>query len=134
MELVYRDLMVAEQAMPQVSLRKVSLRRIAMNHSARRRPLLAATWIAHLGLAANAALPAQAGTPGSDADLDTRARAIHEHVLTLDSHVDVIAPGIPSECGPGQPTCSSGVLSVSAGFWSRAMASRWVVATKSQWA
>jgi membrane dipeptidase len=35
-----------------------------------------------------------------EADLDTRAQAIHKHVLTLDSHVDVIVPGAPSEYGP----------------------------------
>jgi membrane dipeptidase len=35
-----------------------------------------------------------------EADLDARAQAIHKHVLTLDSHVDVIVPGAPSEYGP----------------------------------
>jgi len=59
--------------------------------------------ISQLGLAANQALPAQAVTSGGEADLDTRARAIHKQVLTLDSHVDVIVPGTQSEYGPGQP-------------------------------
>jgi membrane dipeptidase len=72
-----------------------------MNRSPPRRRLLTAALIGHLGLAAHQALPAQAGTL-SDADLDTRARAVHKQVLTLDSHVDVIVPGVPSEYGPGQ--------------------------------
>jgi membrane dipeptidase len=36
----------------------------------------------------------------SEADFDARAQAIHKRLLTLDSHVDVIVPGAPSEYGP----------------------------------
>jgi hypothetical protein len=32
-----------------------------------------------------------------DADLHARADAIHKLVLTLDSHIDVVAPGAPAE-------------------------------------
>ncbi len=72
-------------------------------HRSRPRPLLLATaLIGQLALTAIQALPAQAAAPGSDADLDARARAIHQHVLTLDSHVDVLIPGAASEYGPGQ--------------------------------
>jgi membrane dipeptidase len=55
-----------------------------------------------LALALGHPAAAHAAAPGSDADLDARARAIHGRVLTLDSHVDVIVPGAPSEYGPGQ--------------------------------
>jgi membrane dipeptidase len=78
-----------------------------MNLSAARRLLLAASLIGHLGLAAGQAMPAQAVTPGNDGDLDTRARIIHERALTLDSHVDVLVPGAPSEYGPGHPDQAS---------------------------
>jgi hypothetical protein len=38
-----------------------------------------------------------------DADLDARAHAIHERVLTLDSHVDVLLPTSPAQAhGSGQ--------------------------------
>ena len=43
------------------------------------------------------ALPAMAvlaNTP-SDKEVDERARAIHQRVLTLDSHVDVLLPSTP---------------------------------------
>jgi membrane dipeptidase len=75
-----------------------------MNRSPLRRILLAAAAvpICALTLAASQASLAQAAAAGGEADLDARARAIHEHVLTLDSHVDVIVPGAPSEYGPGQ--------------------------------
>jgi len=53
------------------------------------------------------AVSAQAVTPGSDASLDTRASAIHKHILTLDSHVDVIVPGAQSESGPGRTNQAS---------------------------
>jgi membrane dipeptidase len=36
----------------------------------------------------------------AETDPDARARAIHAHVLTLDSHVDVLVPGEPGEYGP----------------------------------
>jgi membrane dipeptidase len=40
---------------------------------------------------------------GDDTDLDARAHAIHEHVLTLDSHVDVLLPTGPAQGhGSGQ--------------------------------
>jgi membrane dipeptidase len=45
---------------------------------------------------------ARDAAPAGEADLDARALAIHKRVLTLDSHVDVIVPGAPSEYGPGQ--------------------------------
>jgi membrane dipeptidase len=64
--------------------------------------LLAAALICNLALAANHALSAQAAELRPDAAVDARARAIHEHVLALDSHVDVMVPGVPSEYGPGQ--------------------------------
>jgi membrane dipeptidase len=78
-----------------------------MNHSAPRRRVLSAMLIGHLGLIASQVLPAQAATPSNDADLDTRARVIHKRVLTLDSHVDVLVPGAPSEYGLGQPDQAS---------------------------
>jgi membrane dipeptidase len=59
----------------------------------------AVSLICNLSIAATQASPVQAA---GDADLEARARAIHEHVLTLDSHVDVVVPGAPSEYGPGQ--------------------------------
>jgi membrane dipeptidase len=62
----------------------------------------AASLICNLSLAQNQTSPAQVATPNSDAELDARARAIHEHVLTLDSHVDVLVPGSASEYGPGE--------------------------------
>jgi membrane dipeptidase len=49
-------------------------------------------------LAASAAPSSGASTEA--AQLDSRASAIHEHILTLDSHVDVLVPGAPSEYGP----------------------------------
>jgi membrane dipeptidase len=48
----------------------------------------------NLGVAAN--------DPAADPALDARAHAIHQRVLTLDSHVDVLVPGAASEYGPGQ--------------------------------
>src|SRR5580704_18104315 len=35
-----------------------------------------------------------------DADAHARADAIHKLVLALDSHIDLVAPGAPSEYGP----------------------------------
>src|SRR5882757_5896335 len=64
--------------------------------------LLAATLICNLAFPPNRALTAQAAEVGPAAAVDARARAIHEHVLALDSHVDVLVPGVPSEYGPGQ--------------------------------
>ena len=65
----------------------------------------------HILLALLAVLTAVAAQPSTaeDAQLDARARVIHERVLTLDSHVDVIVPGAVSEYGPGTP---EGVLQV----------------------
>src|SRR4051812_44692205 len=37
-------------------------------------------------------IPAVAQTPS---DLDARARAIHQHILAIDSHSDVLLPGSP---------------------------------------
>ena len=37
-----------------------------------------------------------------DSKLQARALAIHGRVLTLDSHVDVLVPGAPSDYGPGE--------------------------------
>jgi membrane dipeptidase len=72
-----------------------------MNRSLPRRLLLGTTvsLICNLALAAP---PQASGAPGTDTDLDTRARIVHGHVLTLDSHVDVLVPGAASEYGPGQ--------------------------------
>lgn len=42
------------------------------------------------------------GVGAAEAPIATPANAIHAHVLTLDSHVDVIVPGAVSEYGPGQ--------------------------------
>ncbi len=58
----------------------------------------------HILLALLAVLTAVAAQPSTaeDAQLDARARVIHERVLTLDSHVDVIVPGAVSEYGPGE--------------------------------
>jgi membrane dipeptidase len=74
-----------------------------MNRSRPRRLLLGTTvsLICNLVLAAQPPPPA-AGAPGTDADLDARARIVHGRVLTLDSHVDVLVPGAASEYGPGQ--------------------------------
>jgi membrane dipeptidase len=55
--------------------------------------------ICNLAFAQN---PAPSAPPSGDPGLEARARAIHERVLTLDSHVDVLVPGAPSEYGPGQ--------------------------------
>jgi membrane dipeptidase len=74
-----------------------------MNRFPLLRRLLAGALIGHLGLAASQALAAQAAAADSDAALDARTRAIHKHILVLDSHVDVIVPGAVSEYGPGQP-------------------------------
>jgi membrane dipeptidase len=73
-----------------------------MNHSRLRRLVLSAIVIGQLGMAASAMLRAQPVTPAAEAELNARADAIHKRVLTLDSHVDVIVPGAPSEYGPGQ--------------------------------
>jgi membrane dipeptidase len=54
---------------------------------------LVAVWIAMFAAAAEAP---------SGADLEARVNAVHAHVLALDSHVDVIVPGEPSEYGPEQ--------------------------------
>jgi membrane dipeptidase len=61
-----------------------------------RRPPLALALSCHLFLTISQASVAR----DQDADLDARARAIHSRVLTLDSHVDVVVPGAPSEYGP----------------------------------
>jgi membrane dipeptidase len=67
-----------------------------MNLSASRASLFAAML---LGVSASHAL-AQDTIPSSDADLDARASTIHKHILTLDSHVDVLVPGTQAESGP----------------------------------
>lgn len=76
---------------------------IAMSGSAARPFWLAAgaVMICALTPAGHAAF-AQADPTGTDADLAARAQAIHARILTLDSHVDVIVPGAPSEYGPEQ--------------------------------
>jgi membrane dipeptidase len=75
-----------------------------MNRSRPHHMLLGATvsLICNLAVAAPQASPAPAAAVGTDADLEARARTIHQHVLTLDSHVDVLVPGAASEYGPGQ--------------------------------
>jgi membrane dipeptidase len=73
-----------------------------MYRSLLRSLLLAAVVIRNFALAASSGLPTQVPPLGSDPDLDVRARVIHERILKLDSHVDVIVPGAPSEYGPGQ--------------------------------
>jgi membrane dipeptidase len=73
-----------------------------MNYSQTRQRLLTTAMICHVGIVAAQAAAAQSGTADTAEDLDSRARAIHSHVLTLDSHVDVIVPGARSEYGPGQ--------------------------------
>jgi membrane dipeptidase len=66
-------------------------------------PLFAAVLLfCNLAVAANQVSPGQADAAAGDSALDARARAIHEHVLTLDSHVDVLVPGAASEYGPAQ--------------------------------
>lgn len=66
-------------------------------------PLVAAVLLfCNLAVAANQVSPGQADAAAGDSALDARARAIHEHVLTLDSHVDVLVPGAASEYGPAQ--------------------------------
>jgi membrane dipeptidase len=65
-------------------------------------PAAAAAMIFILTFAADRAAVAQDAALRGGADLDARALAIHRHVLTLDSHVDVIVPGAQSEYGPGQ--------------------------------
>jgi membrane dipeptidase len=57
--------------------------------------------ICNAALAGDAA-PTDQRPSTEDASLDARALAIHKQVLTLDSHVDVIVPGAPSEYGPGE--------------------------------
>jgi membrane dipeptidase len=64
--------------------------------------LLAAVLVRNFAFAASPASPSQVSPPANDVDLDARARVIHERILKLDSHVDVIVPGAPSEYGPGQ--------------------------------
>jgi membrane dipeptidase len=66
-----------------------------MLRSGRRAPLAGAL-SSYLLLTINQASIAR----DQDADLNARAQAIHKRVLTLDSHVDVIVPGAPSEYGP----------------------------------
>jgi membrane dipeptidase len=56
----------------------------------------------NLAVAANQVSSGQADAAAGDSALEARARAIHEHVLTLDSHVDVLVPGAASEYGPAQ--------------------------------
>jgi hypothetical protein len=56
-------------------------------------PAAAAAMIFILTFAADRAAVAQDAALRGGADLDARAPAIHRHVLTLDSHVDVIVPG-----------------------------------------
>jgi membrane dipeptidase len=73
-----------------------------MNHLPLRRFLISALFIGQIGMAMTATLRAESATPPTDAALDADASAIHRRVLTLDSHVDVIVPGAPSEYGPGQ--------------------------------
>jgi membrane dipeptidase len=62
----------------------------------------AAAMIFMLTFTAGRAAVAPDAAPRGGADLDAQALAIHRRVLTLDSHVDVIVPGAPSEYGPGQ--------------------------------
>lgn len=75
-----------------------------MSHSPPRQRGLAAAaaLICCFTVGATPASAAQSAVPPTDAELDTRARTIHEHVLTLDSHVDVLVPGAASEYGPGR--------------------------------
>jgi membrane dipeptidase len=63
---------------------------------------ITAALLCNVALAGNESTPTSGIAPGKDAELDARARAIHAHVLTLDSHVDVLVPGAPSEYGPGE--------------------------------
>jgi membrane dipeptidase len=79
------------------------MRRASMNQLLLRRILLGFTGALFCGLtvAGGESVPARP-TPEEDAQLDARAQAIHERVLTLDSHVDVLVPGAVSEYGPGE--------------------------------
>jgi membrane dipeptidase len=72
-------------------------------HAPRLRWFLFASVLTGTGaLAASPESPSSVLPLASDAGTDAPGRAIHERILTLDSHVDVIVPGAASEYGAGQ--------------------------------
>ena len=74
------------------------LNRPALNHWSAR----AATALLCGMVAAGHSQAARSATDVADSKLEARTRKVHDHVLTLDSHVDVIVPGAVSEYGPQQ--------------------------------
>ncbi len=64
--------------------------------------LLGGLLISNFALRCESRIDVAGPASGSDPALDARAQVIHDRILKLDSHVDVIVPGAPSEYGPGE--------------------------------
>jgi membrane dipeptidase len=105
----YQWILASDRSDPYLRIHGGDARRVAlfttdvvsMRHSILRLAGLSGMLIGTLALTQAPYISARAAT--ADTSLDERARAIHRHVLTLDSHVDVLVPGAVSEYGPGHP-------------------------------